>query len=1110
MRKIHIVFFQNEPQQYILLNAWIIERWYDEFLFWLPSEYENITEIRLPYDSIWLPDTTLYNSLVMKDEDSRRLLNAKLTTNTSRRAAFIELLYPTIYKFSCLLNLRFFPFDVQICTMTFSSWTYDQKGINYFPFSSTIGTSNYIENEGWHILRTSGWFILGMIAVISLGTLASSVVIAVQKRGHLGERLSVHAVNITKVFAFISLTAVPLHLKKGTKKTADEKKLKIVWWILLGGSAPNTNCLVQIYDYPRILLMLVVSKIRASFRHFQESAETPKPEVYRKSVKISNKLSRCGHHKKPWLSFTKRDSSPMADIRGVSFVSDKSTDLLMSPSTLSDTVTQPLVSLSNADQQYLSPDDILERDIPSITLPPPPPPPAPPSAPSSPLEDDLNSAAESDTVDSARPPPPPKREPRVNQANMLKHLSIFTGNVKQSRKLALQEYEWLATVVERCCFIVFVIIFLTVTFGINALAGSRCPQLTINGKCRCARNSPPMLLPIFVSLMIPAHFTSYDHFRYDTRIRPINNHSDPLKIHISMSLYQIIDVNEPSQNIKVNMWMIQVGMLWARRFVYQILESNRKKTLSKRGRGALLQKWSDELLDWDPHEYGMINSTILPHSSLWIPDTYMYNSVVMSRDETERYMNVQVSSRYWDGKPGANISFLYPAIYTITCRLNVRYFPYDQQNCTLTISSWTNSKSALDYYADDHVNMQSFIPNEEWDVMSFNIYRHEYKYACCAEPWVIIEASLIIRRKPLYYVVNLIIPTSIITIVAITGFFTPASTSDDRTEKINLGITTLLAMSILMLMVSDQMPTTSEFVPLIAWFYLSIIIIISIGTFLTSIILGIQGRRQFGKMPSQTVRIVFFVYVAHWMCLSVPTQLLQFWEEFNVIFKQFFSCPNGRYSDHPANLRFLRKSRGKEDNKVHKNGAGSPHSGKGAKLDFNFPNAQAMFRRTADGSSNIVSKTGIERPPQAVQPTPEAPLKKSNWLKIPANAAAIIEERARFPSIDASNASSPKSPNSPSSRHGSLWESAMALVGLSNDTKPPKASIRHGSNCFFKDRMVSNEVIEMKRKRQCCLEWEFLATILDRVLLILFTLAVIVVTMGLIITGHMAQHDYIS
>jgi hypothetical protein len=63
----------------------------------------------------------------------------------------------------------------------------------------------------------------------------------------------------------------------------------------------------------------------------------------------------------------------------------------------------------------------------------------------------------------------------------------------------------------------------------------------------------------------------------------------------------------------------------------------------------------------------------------------------------------------------------------------------------------------------------------------------------------------VIRRKPLYYVINLIIPTSIITLVAITGFFTPASTADDRTEKINLGITTLLAMSILMLMASFQL-----------------------------------------------------------------------------------------------------------------------------------------------------------------------------------------------------------------------------------------------------------------------------------------------------------------
>lgn len=50
----------------------------------------------------------------MKDEDSRRLLNAKLITDVEQQAVHVELLYPTIYKFSCLLNLRFFPFDVQV------------------------------------------------------------------------------------------------------------------------------------------------------------------------------------------------------------------------------------------------------------------------------------------------------------------------------------------------------------------------------------------------------------------------------------------------------------------------------------------------------------------------------------------------------------------------------------------------------------------------------------------------------------------------------------------------------------------------------------------------------------------------------------------------------------------------------------------------------------------------------------------------------------------------------------------------------------------------------------------------------------------------------------
>ncbi len=33
----------------------LLQRWRDELLYWDPSDYENIEEIMLPYDVIWLP-----------------------------------------------------------------------------------------------------------------------------------------------------------------------------------------------------------------------------------------------------------------------------------------------------------------------------------------------------------------------------------------------------------------------------------------------------------------------------------------------------------------------------------------------------------------------------------------------------------------------------------------------------------------------------------------------------------------------------------------------------------------------------------------------------------------------------------------------------------------------------------------------------------------------------------------------------------------------------------------------------------------------------------------------------------------------------------------------
>ncbi|EFO87380.1 hypothetical protein CRE_21069 [Caenorhabditis remanei] len=169
-------------------------------------------------------------------------------------------------------------------------------------------------------------------------------------------------------------------------------------------------------------------------------------------------------------------------------------------------------------------------------------------------------------------------------------------------------------------------------------------------------------------------------------------------------------------------------------------------------------------------------------------------------------------------------------------------------------------------------------------VVSFNIKRVEEKFVCCPEPWVLLEAVLVVRRKPLYYIVNLVIPTSVITLVAVTGFFTAASTSSERREKLSLGIDSLLAMSILMMMVSEQMPTSSDFVPLFGIFYLSIIFIIFIGTLFTAFILNVHLQKMYAKPVSPIVSYIFFGRIAQWLRMRPPTMLLELWNETGVTF----------------------------------------------------------------------------------------------------------------------------------------------------------------------------------------------------------------------------------
>ncbi|VDN50698.1 unnamed protein product [Dracunculus medinensis] len=339
----------------------------------------------------------------------------------------------------------------------------------------------------------------------------------------------------------------------------------------------------------------------------------------------------------------------------------------------------------------------------------------------------------------------------------------------------------------------------------------------------------------------PIHYRLYEYLMksYNPKLLPIKNSNSPVTNHLRIDLYQIIEVVSFQD-------FTPFFLLFFKNFPLLALFS-----FFRLDRYCILKI----MLSWNRSQFDNITMILLPHQSVWYPDTTLYNSLEMDDANSKRMMKVKIISG--DKNKPAIVELLYPSMYKFSCMLNLRFFPYDIQNCEIIFGSWTHDNKAVDYEAnsdgENAIGSNHLLENEEWQLLGSQVEKKEVKYECCVNNYTLLVYKLHIRRKPLFYLVNLVAPTSFITLIAIFGFFSTPTINDIREEKISLGITTLLSMSILILMVSDKMPSTSSFIPLIGWFYFSMMLLISAATLAATVINSVQKKGTLGNRPSEQV-----------------------------------------------------------------------------------------------------------------------------------------------------------------------------------------------------------------------------------------------------------------
>ncbi|KAG7471977.1 hypothetical protein MATL_G00103700 [Megalops atlanticus] len=316
--------------------------------------------------------------------------------------------------------------------------------------------------------------------------------------------------------------------------------------------------------------------------------------------------------------------------------------------------------------------------------------------------------------------------------------------------------------------------------------------------------------------------------RYNKLSRPVANISDVVLVRFGLSIAQLIDVDEKNQMMTTNVWV--------------------------------KQEWNDYKLRWNPEEYDNVTSIRIPSELIWRPDIVLYNNA----DGDFAVTHLTKAHLFHDGR----IKWMPPAIYKSSCSIDVTFFPFDQQNCTMKFGSWTYDKAKIDLVSmASNVDQMDYWESGEWVIVNAVGTYNSKKYECCTEIYPDITYSFIIRRLPLFYTINLIIPCLLISCLTVLVFYLPSECG----EKITLCISVLLSLTVFLLLITEIIPSTSLVIPLIGEYLLFTMIFVTLSIIITVFVLNVHHRSPRTHNMPQWVRRVFLDLVPRVLFMKRPS-----------------------------------------------------------------------------------------------------------------------------------------------------------------------------------------------------------------------------------------------
>ncbi|KAL3888407.1 hypothetical protein ACJMK2_000775 [Sinanodonta woodiana] len=257
---------------------------------------------------------------------------------------------------------------------------------------------------------------------------------------------------------------------------------------------------------------------------------------------------------------------------------------------------------------------------------------------------------------------------------------------------------------------------------------------------------------------------------YNTNIRPVQDQTSAVNAYVDFMLLSMQDFDEVEEKLSI---VAGMGITW-----------------------------NDANMVWDPSLFDNITKVFFSYKDVWVPDLVLsnpYDAISSFGEDWQRIAYTNDGTALWQT---GNV------MHT-KCSVDVRFYPFDSQTCTISLYPWGyRYTEVMLHTVSDRIQTSQYSDGGSWELLSTST-KSFVNFV-----WSSVEFTLTFKRKPTYVIVNVILPIVFLGLLNVLVFVIPQESG----ERVSYAITVLLAVSVFLTIIGDNLPKTSETMAFMSYF----------------------------------------------------------------------------------------------------------------------------------------------------------------------------------------------------------------------------------------------------------------------------------------------------